>query len=172
MRKLLLFNAHGGQVGLMDIVGRDLRARHDLIVYHSNWYDLPLADAAMAPFDAAERRFGVHGGDIETSMMLALRPGRVDMAQAQDFRVHIAAARAATIRSWAMAAAPAGLADAGLQPRRARPAMPRSDRATRGGPWSRRPAQQLALLLAELSQLAAVDAGRRTGLSRAASRCT
>jgi creatinine amidohydrolase len=85
VRKLLLFNAHGGQVGLMDIVGRDLRARHDLLVYHSNWYDLPLADAAMAPFDAAERRFGVHGGDIETSMMLAARPGPVDMAQAQDF---------------------------------------------------------------------------------------
>jgi creatinine amidohydrolase len=85
VRKLLLFNAHGGQVGLMDIVGRDLRARHDMLVYHSNWYDLPLADAAMAPFDAAERRFGVHGGDIETSMMLAARPGPVDMAQAQDF---------------------------------------------------------------------------------------
>jgi creatinine amidohydrolase len=85
VRKLLLFNAHGGQVGLMDIVGRDLRARHDMLVYYSNWYDLPLADDAMAPFDAAERRFGVHGGDIETSMMLAARPGPVDMAQAQDF---------------------------------------------------------------------------------------
>ncbi|HQZ05429.1 MAG: creatininase family protein [Rhodoferax sp.] len=85
VRKLLLFNAHGGQVGLMDIVGRDLRARHDMIVYHSNWYDLPLADAAMAPFSPAERRFGVHAGDIETSMMLAIRPAQVDMAQARDF---------------------------------------------------------------------------------------
>ncbi|MEP6970141.1 MAG: creatininase family protein, partial [Betaproteobacteria bacterium] len=64
VRKLLLFNAHRGQVGLMDIVGRDLRARYDMIVYHSNWYDLPLADDAMAPYGAAERRFGVHGGDI------------------------------------------------------------------------------------------------------------
>lgn len=85
VRKLLLFNAHGGQVALMDIVGRDLRARHDLIVYHSNWYDLPLADEAMAPFDADERRFGVHGGDMETSMMLAIRPAQVDMAQARNF---------------------------------------------------------------------------------------
>jgi len=85
VRKLLLFNAHGGQVALMDIVGRDLRARHDLIVYHSNWYDLPLADDAMAPFDPDERRFGVHGGDMETSMMLAIRPARVDMGQARDF---------------------------------------------------------------------------------------
>ncbi len=85
IRKLLLFNAHGGQVGLMDVVARDLRARHDLIVYHSNWYDLPLSDAAMAPFGADERRFGVHGGDIETSMMRAIRPKRVDMTLAQDF---------------------------------------------------------------------------------------
>lgn len=85
IRKLLLFNAHGGQVALMDIVGRDLRARHDLIVYHSNWYDLPLADEAMAPFGSDERRFGVHGGDIETSMMLAIRPALVDMGQARDF---------------------------------------------------------------------------------------
>ena len=85
VRKLLLFNAHGGQVALMDIVGRDLRARHDLIVYHSNWYDLPLADEAMAPFGPDERRFGVHGGDMETSMMLAIRPALVDMEQARDF---------------------------------------------------------------------------------------
>ena len=85
IRKLLLFNAHGGQVGMMDIVARDLRARHDLIVYSSNWYDLPVPDAAMAPFDAAERRFGVHAGDVETSMMLALQADRVDMGQARDF---------------------------------------------------------------------------------------
>lgn len=85
VRKLLLFNAHGGQVGLMDIVGRDLRARHDMLVYHSNWYDLPLDDAALAPFSATERRFGVHAGDMETSMMLVIRPAQVDMAQAQDF---------------------------------------------------------------------------------------
>ncbi len=85
VRKLLLFNAHGGQVGLMDIVARDLRARHDLIVYSSNWYDLPIPDAVMAPFDATEQRFGVHGGDVETSMMLALHPQRVAMEQAKNF---------------------------------------------------------------------------------------
>jgi creatinine amidohydrolase len=85
IRKLLLFNAHGGQVGMMDIVARDLRARHDLIVYFGNWYDLPIPDAVMAPFDAAERRFGIHAGDVETSMMLALRPAWVDMGQARDF---------------------------------------------------------------------------------------
>ena len=85
IRKLLLFNAHGGQVGVMDIVARELRARHDLIVYSANWFTLPLPAAVTALFSADEHRFGIHAGDIETSMMLATRPQWVDMAQAQNF---------------------------------------------------------------------------------------
>lgn len=85
-RKLVLFNSHGGQVGLMDIVARDLRNRCQLIVVMSNWYQLPLGDAVNGQFPPQEHRFGIHAGDMETSMMLALRPERVDMAQARDFR--------------------------------------------------------------------------------------
>jgi creatinine amidohydrolase len=85
IRKLLLFNSHGGQVGVMDIVARDLRARHDMIVYASNWFTMPMPDAVTGLFSAEEHRFGIHGGDMETSMMLALRAERVDMARAQDF---------------------------------------------------------------------------------------
>jgi creatinine amidohydrolase len=79
------FNSHGGQVGLMDIVARDLRTEHDLIVYSSNWYSLPLGDAVTGVFPAHEHRFGIHAGDIETSMMLALREKYVDMKLAQNF---------------------------------------------------------------------------------------
>lgn len=86
LRKLVLFNSHGGQVGLMDIVARDLRNRCQLIVVMSNWYQLPLGDAVNGQFPPQEHRFGIHAGDMETSMMLALRPERVDMAQARDFR--------------------------------------------------------------------------------------
>lgn len=85
IRKLLLFNAHGGQVGLMDIVARELRARHGLIVYASNWYNLPLPAEVLARFSADEHRFGIHAGDIETSMMLAACPRWVDMTQARNF---------------------------------------------------------------------------------------
>jgi creatinine amidohydrolase len=85
IKKLVLFNSHGGQVSLMDIVARELRTTHDLIVYSSSWYNLPLGDAVNGMFSAEEHRFGVHAGDIETSMMLALRQDRVDMAQAQNF---------------------------------------------------------------------------------------
>ena len=89
IRKLLLFNSHGGQVSVMDIVARDLRARLDLLVYSASWFNLPLLDAqgndVNALFSADEHRFGIHAGDIETSMMLALQPARVGMAQARNF---------------------------------------------------------------------------------------
>jgi creatinine amidohydrolase len=87
--KLVLFNAHGGNVSVMDLVARDLRARLGLLVYSVSWFNLPLKDAqgqdVNALFDAAEHRFGIHAGDIETSMMLALDPSHVEMAQAQNF---------------------------------------------------------------------------------------
>jgi creatinine amidohydrolase len=89
VRKLVLFNAHGGQVSVMDIVARDLRSRLDLLVYSVSWFNLPLLDAqgqdVNARFSAQEHRFGIHAGDIETSMMLALDPTHVDMTQARDF---------------------------------------------------------------------------------------
>jgi creatinine amidohydrolase len=85
IKKLVLFNSHGGQVSLMDIVARELRTTHNLIVYSSSWYNLPLGDTVNGLFPAEEHRFGVHAGDIETSMMLALAAKRVDMAQAQNF---------------------------------------------------------------------------------------
>ena len=85
IKKLVLFNSHGGQVSVMDIVARDLRTAHDLMVFSSNWYTLPLGDEVMNLFTPAEHRFGIHAGDMETSMMLALREKYVDMAHAQHF---------------------------------------------------------------------------------------
>jgi len=90
VKKLVLFNAHGGQVGAMDLVARDLRARLGMLVYSVNWFNLPLRGAngqdVNALFSGDEHRFGIHAGDIETSMMLALAPERVRMAQAEYFR--------------------------------------------------------------------------------------
>ena len=89
VRKLLIFNAHGGQANLMDLVARDLRARLDMMVFSVNWYALPLAgpqgEDLSGLFSAQEQRFGVHAGDLETSMMLAIHPQHVNMAAASDF---------------------------------------------------------------------------------------
>lgn len=85
VKKLVLLNSHGGNASSMDIVGRELRARHGLTVFMVHTYALKLPAEVQALFPPEEHRFGAHGGDIETSMMLALHPERVDMAQAQHF---------------------------------------------------------------------------------------
>jgi creatinine amidohydrolase len=89
VHKLVLFNAHGGHVGIMDVVARDLRARLNMLVYSVNWYQLPLIDQngqdLNALFSDHEHRFGVHAGDVETSVMLALKPNSVRMGEAQNF---------------------------------------------------------------------------------------
>ncbi len=90
VKKLVLLNSHGGQVGALDLVARDLRARLGMLVYSVNWFGLPLLDAqgydVNARFSAEEHRFGIHGGEIETAMMLALKPERVRMDKAEYFR--------------------------------------------------------------------------------------
>lgn len=88
IKKLLLLNSHGGQISVMDIVARDLRTAHDLTVFSSNWFTLPLGNEVMNLFSPAEHRFGIHAGDMETSMMLALRKEYVDMQHAQHFHTH------------------------------------------------------------------------------------
>ena len=89
VRKLVLFNAHGGNVGLMDVVARELRARLSMLVYSVSWFNLPLHDAEgndlLARVAPEEQRFGVHGGQLETAMMLGLKPRLVRKHKAQDF---------------------------------------------------------------------------------------
>ena len=90
IKKLVLLNSHGGQVSVMDIVARDLRTAHDLIVFSTNWYTLPLGAQVLGLFPPEEHRFGIHAGDMETSMMLALEEKsgdrHIDMTQARDFK--------------------------------------------------------------------------------------
>ena len=60
-----------------------------MLVYSVNWFGLPLTgpggEDVNALFSAHEHRFGIHAGDIETSMMLSLAPHLVDMSLAQNF---------------------------------------------------------------------------------------
>lgn len=79
IKKLLMFNTHGGQVAVMDIVARELRMAHGMLVYSSSWGNLPLPAEVKGQFSADEHRFGIHGGEIETSMMLHLAPELVRM---------------------------------------------------------------------------------------------
>jgi len=89
VRKLLLFNGHGGHAGVLDVVGRELRSRHGLLVYSASWFNLPLLDEQggdlMQQIPAQEQRFGIHAGQVETALMRALRPELVRMGRARDF---------------------------------------------------------------------------------------
>ena len=84
IKKLLLLNGHGGQVSMMDVVARELRIKHGLLVYSASWFGL-VDDTANQQFCAHEHRFGVHGGEVETSMLLHLDPETVHMERAQNF---------------------------------------------------------------------------------------
>ncbi|MPM39147.1 Creatinine amidohydrolase [bioreactor metagenome] len=86
IKKLLLLNGHGGQVSVMDIVARELRMHHGLMVYSASWFSLPVPSDVSAQFSADEHRFGIHAGQIETSMMLHLAPHTVHMERAEHWR--------------------------------------------------------------------------------------
>ena len=82
VKKLVFLNSHGGQQSVMDIVARDLREAYGLMCVAANWYALGLPEGL---FSARESKHGIHAGDIETSLMLALAPQTVKPERAKDF---------------------------------------------------------------------------------------
>jgi creatinine amidohydrolase len=83
VRKIVIINSHGGNVPMVDIVARELRVRCDMLAVGTGWARFGHPDGLTAP---GEGLYGIHGGDIETSMMLHLRPDLVRMEFAEDFR--------------------------------------------------------------------------------------
>ena len=82
IRKMVLINSHGGNVPVLDIVARELRVKHGMFVTATNWLRFGQPDGL---FSDDEFTYGIHGGDIETSLMLHLRPDLVRMELAGDF---------------------------------------------------------------------------------------
>jgi creatinine amidohydrolase len=82
LRKLVIVNSHGGNVPVMDIVARELRVRHQMLVVTTQWNRFGVPDRV---FDEAETRYGVHAGAVETSLMLHFRPELVRMQHARNF---------------------------------------------------------------------------------------
>ncbi|MCX8256317.1 Creatinine amidohydrolase [Beijerinckiaceae bacterium RH AL1] len=80
-RKLVVVNSHGGNSPVIDILAQEMRATHDLFVAKASWQRFGLPAGL---FDDAEIAHGIHGGAIETSLMLALRPDLVRMDAARD----------------------------------------------------------------------------------------
>lgn len=83
VRKLILANSHGGNVSVLDIVARELRVKHGMLAVAMHWSRL--AGAPKGLYSDWEGRYGIHGGDVETSIMLSVRPDLVRMSEAKRF---------------------------------------------------------------------------------------
>ncbi|GHC75446.1 creatininase family protein [Limoniibacter endophyticus] len=81
-RKMIFVTSHGGNEEIMGIVARDMRVRHGLLVVKSSWNRFGYPEGLLPPKEIAQ---GIHGGDLETSLMLHFRPELVRMDRAQDF---------------------------------------------------------------------------------------
>lgn len=82
VRRFVMLNAHGGNSPLMTVVATELRVRHAMLAVATSWTRFGYPPEIVSP---REKALGIHGGLIETSVMLALRPDLVDMARAKDF---------------------------------------------------------------------------------------
>jgi len=82
VKKLVIITSHGGNSAAMMLVAQDLRAHHKLFVVTTSWSRLSGADKL---FPAEEVRHGIHGGAVETSIMLARYPDQVRQDAIADF---------------------------------------------------------------------------------------
>ena len=82
IQKLALVNSHGGQPQIVDIVAKRLRAERKMAVARINTV---LLGVPRGIYSDDELAYGFHGGEVETSMMLAARPDLVDMTTAAAF---------------------------------------------------------------------------------------
>ncbi|NNU81115.1 creatininase family protein [Halovulum dunhuangense] len=83
VRKLVIVNSHGGNLDMIGIVARELRVQAGMLAVKCQWGAFGHPEGM---YSAHELSYGIHGGDVETSLMLHFRPDLVDMGQARNFR--------------------------------------------------------------------------------------
>ncbi len=83
LKKLVMVTSHGGNVAAMSLVAQELRAHHGMLVVTTAWARL---SAPEALFSAEEVTHGIHGGAVETSIMLARYGSQVRREAMADFR--------------------------------------------------------------------------------------
>ncbi len=82
LRKMMVFNGHGGQPQVVDIVAKRLRVEVDMLVGRATYFSFGCPEGLVDPDELA---FGIHGGDVETSIMLHLHPDLVRREMLADF---------------------------------------------------------------------------------------
>ena len=82
VRKLVLVSSHGGNNPLINIIIQELREQFQMLAVGTSWARFGQPEGL---YSAEELANGIHGGDVETSIMLHLRSDLVRMEQAKDF---------------------------------------------------------------------------------------
>ena len=83
VRKIVIVTSHGGNSAAMMLVAQDLRAQHGMLAVTTSWSRFGAPDGL---FSAEELRHGIHGGAVETSIMLARDREHVRIEAITDFR--------------------------------------------------------------------------------------
>lgn len=83
IRRLVIANSHGGNRAVMDVVALRLRTAFDMLVVKASYFRFPRPDDVDLP--QSEWTHGLHGGAIETAMMLHLRPDLVHTDEIRSF---------------------------------------------------------------------------------------
>jgi creatinine amidohydrolase len=83
MRKLIVLNTHGGQKTLVDLLAVRLRSELGMLVVRATYFAL---GALPGLFDPVEVVHDIHGGEVETSLLLHIRPDLVRTAALADFK--------------------------------------------------------------------------------------
>jgi creatinine amidohydrolase len=83
LRKLVMVTSHGGNSAAMTPVAQELRAQYGLLAVTTGWSRF---GAPEGLFSAEELRHGIHGGAVETSIMLARYSEHVRVDAIADFR--------------------------------------------------------------------------------------
>ena len=83
IEKLVMVTSHGGNSAAMTLVAQDLRAQQGLLAVTTGWARFGTPDGL---FSDEELRHGIHGGAVETSIMLARYPHLVRADAITDFR--------------------------------------------------------------------------------------
>ena len=82
IRKLVILNTHGGQTALVDLAALQLRAAHVMLVARANYLRFGTPAGLFSLEDLDE---DMHGGLVETSLMLHLRPDLVRREATEEF---------------------------------------------------------------------------------------
>ncbi len=72
---MVFVNSHGGNVSMLDIIARELRVQRGMLAVKTGWSQF----SAREIYSDIENRYGIHGGDSETSLVLHFRPDLVNM---------------------------------------------------------------------------------------------